>query len=197
MLRASWAIVAPSITNLFILSPLLNHSIGCTQRNCRVLLKSSRMYLPKAPWFFHQLCELMEKMPQLSHKTIKACSNTSLQFKTIDWAKGWERPVFFHLLVWSRWKVLILPFKFNRAGLYINEGKARRVYTRLKPLENSDMGSAKIECKSLQGRHLWHFLFAKPCRYSSMTGSLSCAVFLSCIHSSLHFLFVKIAQIQH
>lgn len=63
------------------------------------------------------------------------------------------------------------------AVLYINEGKVRRVYTRLKPPENSDKGSAKIECNSLQGRHLWHFLFAKPCRYSSMTGSVSGALF--------------------
>lgn len=76
---------------------------------------------------------------------------------------------------WSRLSNALQPL--SGAVLYANEGKARRVYTRLKPLENSDTGSAKIECKSLQGRHLWHFLFAKPCRYSSMTGSLSGALF--------------------
>lgn len=81
----------------------------------------------------------------------------------------------------SWWKVLISPFKSTaatqRSCALHNEGKVRRVYARLKPPENSDTDSAKIECNSLQGRHLWHFLFAKPCRYSSMTGSLSGALF--------------------
>lgn len=41
---------------------------------------------------------------------------------------------------------------FNGAALCANEGKTRHVYTRLKPPEK-DMGSAEIECNSLQMKY--------------------------------------------
>lgn len=56
----------------------------------------------------------------------------------------------------------------GRWGVFIHGLSLRKTQTQV---------LQKIECNSLQGRHLWHFLFAKPCRYSSMTGSLSGVLF--------------------
>lgn len=54
-------------------------------------------------------------MPQLSHKTIKACPNISLQFKTIDWAKGWERLAFIPLVGTIQVKSIDLAFQIQQS----------------------------------------------------------------------------------
>lgn len=176
--RPVLGIVAPSITSLFILSSLFNQWNLMLKLSTRKLRGSTCVWTLVGFFLCHIFVSDFIAWWRKSHSCLTKPgkrANISRQFKTTDWAKCWGRPAFSGKKYWSRLLNSVQPL--NGAVLYINEGKVRRVYTRLKPPENSDPGSAKIECNSLQGRHLWHLLFAKPCRYSSMTGSLSGVVF--------------------
>lgn len=117
--------------------------------------------------------------PQPSHKSMKACANIGCQYKTTDCAKCWGRLSFSS----HRYD----PGEKYWYAIYINGGKTRRVYTRLKPPEK-DMGSAKNRVQLITRKAS---LILSVCKAMPLVvhdrQSEQCGILGSGIHSSLRF----------